>query len=387
MNRGKAVFAQLLAQVPFSHFEHLVDVYQANKGIRHFSAWNQFLCLMYAQLTRRSGLRDLVACLNAQRSRLYHIGLRGPVTRSTLADANERRDYRLFEDLGQRLIASALTLYEDADLGLGLGGPVYALDSTTIDLCLSLFPWADFRQTKAAIKAHVLLDLRAAIPVFVSLTTGKVHDVKILDQLTLPTGSLLVADRAYLDFKRLYRLNSHSVGFVLRTKANTLTQVCGHRPILDQPGVVSDQMVMLVTPLSLAGYPDPLRRVTFVDPESAKELVFLTNRFDLAATTIASLYKHRWQIELFFKWLKQNLSVKHFFGNSVNAVKSQIWCAICAYLVVLITIKQLHLPVSPQILLHLIETNIFEKISLDQLVNNAISGDFEPDDANQLILL
>lgn len=387
MNRGKAVFAQLLAQVPFSHFEHLVDVYQANKGIRHFSAWNQFLCLMYAQLTRRSGLRDLVACLNAQRSRLYHIGLRGPVTRSTLADANERRDYRLFEALGQRLIASALTLYEDADLGLGLSGPVYALDSTTIDLCLSLFPWADFRQTKAAIKAHVLLDLRAAIPVFVSLTSGKVHDVKILDQLTLPTGSLLVADRAYLDFKRLYRLNSLSVGFVLRTKANTLTQVCGHRPILDQPGVVSDQMVMLVTPLSLVGYPDPLRRVVFVDPESAKELVFLTNRFDLAATTIARLYKHRWQIELFFKWLKQNLAVKHFFGNSVNAVKSQIWCAICAYLVVLITIKRLHLPVSPQILLHLIETNIFEKISLDQLVNNAISGDYEPDVANQLILL
>lgn len=387
MNRGKAVFAQLLAQVPFSHFEHLVDVYQANKGIRHFSAWNQFLCLMYAQLTRRSGLRDLVACLNAQRSRLYHIGLRGPVTRSTLADANERRDYRLFEALGQRLIASALTLYEDADLGLGLSGPVYALDSTTIDLCLSLFPWADFRQTKAAIKAHVLLDLRAAIPVFVSLTSGKVHDVKILDQLTLPTGSLLVADRAYLDFKRLYRLNSLSVGFVLRTKANTLTQVCGHRPILDQSGVVSDQMVMLVTPLSLVGYPDPLRRVVFVDPESAKELVFLTNRFDLAATTIARLYKHRWQIELFFKWLKQNLAVKHFFGNSVNAVKSQIWCAICAYLVVLITIRRLHLPVSPQILLHLIETNIFEKISLDQLVNNAISGDYEPDVANQLILL
>ena len=387
MNRGKAVFAQLLTQVPFSHFEHLVDVYQANKGIRHFSAWNQFLCLMYAQLTRRSGLRDLVACLNAQRSRLYHIGLRGPVTRSTLADANERRDYRLFEALGQRLIASALTLYEDADLGLGLSGPVYALDSTTIDLCLSLFPWADFRQTKAAIKAHVLLDLRAAIPVFVSLTSGKVHDVKILDQLTLPTGSLLVADRAYLDFKRLYRLNSLSVGFVLRTKANTLTQVCGHRPILDQPGVVSDQMVMLVTPLSLVGYPDPLRRVVFVDPESAKELVFLTNRFDLAATTIARLYKHRWQIELFFKWLKQNLAVKHFFGNSVNAVKSQIWCAICAYLVVLITIKRLHLPVSPQILLHLIETNIFEKISLDQLVNNAISGDLEPEAANQLILL
>ncbi len=387
MNRGKAIFAQLLAQVPFSHFEHLVDVFQANKGIQHFSAWNHFLCLMYAQMTRRSGLRDLVACLNAQRSRLYHIGLRGPVTRSTLADANERRDYRLFEALGQRLIANALALYQDEDLGLGLKGPVYALDSTTIDLCLSLFPWADFRQTKAAVKAHVLLDLRAAIPVFVSLTTGKVHDVRILDQLSLPKGSMLVADRAYLDFKRLFRLNAHEVGFVLRAKANTKTAVYGNRPVEGQTGVVSDQMVMLVTPVSLAAYPEPLRQVAFVDPLTEKELVFLTNRFDLAATTIASLYKHRWQIELFFKWLKQNLAVKHFFGNSVNAVKSQIWCAICAYLVVLITIKRLQLPVSPQILLHLIETNIFEKISLDQLVNNAMSGDFEPDVANQLILL
>ncbi len=387
MNRGKAIFAQLLAQVPFSHFEHLVDVYQADKGVRHFSAWNHFLCLMYAQLTRRSGLRDLVACLNAQRSRLYHIGLRGPVNRSTLADANERRDYRLFEALGQRLIANALALYQDEDLGLGLKGPVYALDSTTIDLCLSLFPWADFRQTKAAVKAHVLLDLRAAIPVFVSLTTGRVHDVRILDQLTLPMGSMLVADRAYLDFKRLFHLDSHEVGYVLRAKANTLTQVCGSKPVEAQSGVMADQMVMLMTPKSFQAYPDPLRRVVFVDPESAKELVFLTNRFDLAATTIASLYKHRWQIELFFKWLKQNLAVKHFFGNSVNAVKSQIWCAICAYLVVLITIKRLQLPVSPQILLHLIETNIFEKISLDQLVNNAMSSDFEPGVANQLILL
>src|SRR5574343_1439458 len=259
MNRGKAIFAQLLAQVPFSHFEHLVDVYQANKGIRHFSAWNHFLCLMYAQLTRRSGLRDLLACLNAQRSRLYHIGLRGPVTRSTLADANERRDFRLFEALGQRLIAHALALYQDEDLGLGLKGPVYALDSTTIDLCLSLFPWADFRQTKPAVKAHVLLDLRAAIPVFVSLTTGKAHDVRILDQLRLPMGSMLVADRAYLDFKRLFRLNAHDVGFVLRTKDNTLTQVCGSKPVEAPSGVLADQMVMLVTPKSVQAYPDPLR--------------------------------------------------------------------------------------------------------------------------------
>lgn len=366
MNQGKTVFAQLLQFVPFSHFEHLVDVYQANKGVTAFSAWSHFICLAYAQLTRRSGLRDLVACLNAQRTRLYHIGLRSTVSRSTLADAAERRDYRLFESLGQRLIAAAMALYGDEDLGLGLKGPVFAMDSTTIDLCLSLFPWAHFRQTKAAVKAHVIMDLRGAIPVFISITTGKVHDVRLLNVISLPAGSILVVDRGYLDFERLFALHRQKIGFVIRAKDNLRSTWIASRKVDTATGLRADQTILLATPKSKLGYPERLRRVSFRDPETGKHLVFLTNLHDVPALTIAAIYKNRWQIELFFKWLKQNLAVKHFFGNSINAVKAQIWVAVCAYLLVLIAIRHHRLPVSPQIFLHLIETNIFEKIKLDQ---------------------
>jgi hypothetical protein len=387
MNGGRTVFAQLLESVPFSHFEHLVDVHQANKGVREFTAWSHFICLAYAQLTRRSGLRDLVACLNAQRSRLYHVGIRGAISRSTLADANERRDYRLFESLGQRLITRALELYRDEDLGLGLKGPVYAMDSTTIDLCLSLFPWANFRRTKAAIKAHVIIDLRGAIPIFLALTTGKVHDVRLLDAVTLPPGSMLVIDRGYLDFARLFALHCQGVGFVIRAKGNLRSTWIASRPVDAATGLRADQTILLATAKSKAGYPQRLRRVSFRDPETGKHLVFLTNRFEPPALTIAAIYKNRWQIELFFKWLKQNLAIKHFFGNSINAVKAQIWAAVCAYLLVLIAIKHHRLPVTPQIFLHLVETNIFEKISLDQLVANAVQKDHNPPECNQLILL
>ena len=386
MNRGRTVFAQLLEFVPFSHFEHLVDVYQANKGVSTFPAWNHFICLAYAQLTRRSGLRDLIACLNAQRSRLYHIGIRGAVSRSTLADAAERRDYRLFEALGQRLIVIALALYKDEDIGLGLKGPVYAMDSTTIDLCLSLFPWADFRQTKAAVKAHVIIDLRGAIPVFLAITTGKAHDVRLLDEIVLPPGSILVIDRGYLDFARLFALHQQKVGFVIRAKDNLRYRRIESRPVDAATGLRADQTILLETPKSKASYPERLRRVSFRDPETGKRLVFLTNLFEPPALTIAAIYKNRWQIELFFKWLKQNLAVKHFFGNSINAVKAQIWTAVCTYLLVLIAIRHHRLPVSPQIFLHLVETNIFEKITLDQLVANAILHDPEAPDSNQLIL-
>lgn len=286
MDQGKTVFAQLLQFVPFSHFEHLVDVYQANNGVRGISA-----------------------------------------------DAAERRDYRLFESLGQRLIVAALALYGDEDLGWGLKGLVLAIDSTTIDLCLSLFPWAHFRQTKAAVKAHVIMDLRGAIPVFISITTGKVHDVRLLNAISLPAGSILTP-----------------------------------------------------TPKSKLGYPERLRRVSFQDPETGKHLVFLTNLHDVPALTIAAIYKNRWQIELFFKWLKQNLAVKHLFGNSINAVKAQIWVAVCAYLLVLIAIRHHRLPVSPQIFLHLVETNIFEKITLDELVANAVLKEENQPTSNQLIL-
>lgn len=386
MNRGRTVFAQLLEFVPFSHFEHLVDVHQANKGVSAFPAWSHFICLAYAQLTRRSGLRDLVACLNAQRSKLYHVGIRGAVSRSTLADAAERRDYRLFEALGQCLIVMALALYGDEDIGLGLKGPVYAMDSTTIDLCLSLFPWADFRQTKAAIKAHVIIDLRGAIPVFLTITTGKVHDVRLLDEIVLPPGSILVIDRGYLDFARLFALHRQKVGIVIRAKGNLRYRRIESRPVDAATGLRADQTILLETPKSKAGYPQRLRRVSFHDPETGKRLVFLTNLFEPPALTIAAIYKNRWQIKLFFKWLKQNLAVKHFFGNSINAVKAQIWIAVCTYLLVLIAIKHHRLPVSPQIFLHLVETNIFEKITLDQVVANAILVDADSSADNQLIL-
>lgn len=261
------------------------------------------------------------------------------------------------------------------------------MDSTTLDLCLSLFPWAHFRQTKAAVKAHVVMDLRSAIPVFISITTGKVHDVRLLDEINLPAGSILVIDRGYLDFARLFALHRQRVGFVIRAKDNLRFARVASRPVDPSTGLRADQTILLATPKSKAGYPERLRRVSFRDPETGKHLVFLTNLFDVPALTIAAIYKHRWQIELFFKWLKQNLAIQHFFGNSLNAVKAQIWIAVCAYLLVLIAIKHHRLPVSPQIFLHLVETNIFEKITLDQLVANATPNEELHPDSNQLILL
>jgi hypothetical protein len=342
--------------------------------------------MTYAQLTRREGLRDLVACLNSQRSKLYHIGIRARVSKSTLADANERRDWRLFEALGQRLITIALELYRDEDIGLGLKAPLYAMDSTTIDLCLSLFPWADFRSTKAAVKAHTIIDLRGAIPVFISITTGKVHDINLLDAVMLPAGSIVVVDRGYLDFARLFALTQRQGSFVVRAKDNLRYTWIASREVGRSTGLCADQTILLVTPKSKQGYPQRLRRVSFRDPESGLHLIFLTNRFDLPALTVAAIYKQRWQIELFFKWLKQNLTVKHFFGNSENAVKAQIWTAICTYLLVLIAKKRLNLAASPQILLNLIEVNMFEKISINQMVTDALLNfeDYYPD--NQLNL-
>lgn len=386
MNRGRAVFAQLLDLVPFSHFEHLVDRFKANHGVKELSAWSHFLCLAYAQLTRREGLRDLVACLNSQRTKLYHLGIRSRIARSTLADANERRDWRMFEALGQRLIAVALELYRDEDLGLGIKEPLYAMDSTTIDLCLTLFPWADFQSTKAAVKAHTIIDLRGAIPIFLCITTGKVHDVNLLDAVALPAGTILVIDRGYLDFGRLNALHQRQVCFVIRAKDNLRYTWIASRAIDRSSGLRSDQTILLATAHSKLAYPERLRRVSFRDPETAKYLVFLTNRFDLPALTIAQIYKNRWQIELFFKWIKQNLSIKHFLGNSLNAVKSQIWIAVCVYLLVVIARKRLQLPASPQILLNLFEVNMFEKIPLDQLVTNALSTHDSHDRDNQLSL-
>ena len=375
MNTGRTVFAQLLGIVPFSHFEHLVDKYQANRWTRDFTAWSHFICMAYAQLTRREGLRDLIACLNSQSSKLYHVGLRQRVSRSTLADANERRDSDLFEALGQRLITMALALYQNHDIGLGLSEPLYAMDSTTIDLCLKLFPWADFRSTKAGIKAHTVIDLRGSIPVMLTITTGKVSDVGLLDSLTLPKGSVVVLDRGYVDFARLYRLVQRECSFVVRAKGNLSFNCIQVHPNDDKAGVWSDQTIMLTGERSKKGYPEPLRRVRYYDAVSCLELVFLTNRLDLPALTIAAIYKQRWQIELFFKWLKQNLNVKHFFGNSLNAVRTQIWIAVCTYLMALIAHKELNADISLRNFLHLVEVNMLEKITLTKMVTNAIQGE------------
>lgn len=381
MNRGRSVFAQLLGFVPFAHFEHLVDRFASNHDIKHFSARNHFLCIADSQLTRREGLRDLVACLNSHRSKLYHLGIRGKISRSTLADANERRDWHLFEALGRRLIATAVELYRDEDTGLGLKEPLHAMDSTTIDLCLSLFPWADFRSTKAAVKAHTIVDLRGGIPVFVHITSGKVHDVNVLDIIHWPPGAIVVIDRGYLDFDRLHSLHQRQVSFVIRAKDNLRYTWIASRDVDKATGLRSDQSISLRTPKSKLDYPDRLRRVSFRDPETDKFLVFLTNQFELPALTLAEIYRKRWQVEIFFKWIKQNLKIKHFLGNSMNAVKSLISISVCVYLVVAIARKQLILAVSPQIFLNILEVNMFEKIPIDQLVAKTLQN-FDDDPLN-----
>ena len=375
MNKGRTVFAQLLGVVPFGHFEHLVDRYQANRCTREFTAWSHFICMAYAQLTRREGLRDLVACLNSQGSRLYHVGLRQRVARSTLADANERRNSQLFEDLAQRLVAMALELYQDHDIGLGLDAPLYAMDSTTIDLCLSLFPWADFRSTKAGIKAHTVIDLRGAIPVMLTITTAKVADVRMLDTLMLPKGSMVVLDRGYVDFARLHQLVQRGCSFVVRAKDNLHFGCVQAHPNDRASGVYSDQTIVLCGERSKKGYPVPLRRVRFYDTQSCLELVFLSNRLDLPALSIAAIYKQRWQVELFFKWLKQNLNVQHFFGNSLNAVRSQVWIAVCTYLMALIAHEPFQAQISLRNFMHLVEVNMFERTPLAQMVANAIASE------------
>jgi hypothetical protein len=374
MNAGQTVFAQLLKFVPFKHFEYLVEKYQSNRWTQDFTAWSHFICMSYAQFTRREGLRDLVLCLNSQRSRLYHVGMRHAVSRSTLADANDRRNFELFESLAKRMIELALQAHKDTPIPLDLKEPLYALDSTTIDLCLSLFAWADFRQTKAAIKAHTVIDLRGAIAVFVSITTGKVHDVQILDILELPIGAIVVMDRGYIDYKRLYQWVKRECSFVVRAKDNMRYNVCNAQAVDLSTGVRSDEAIELALVKAKKAYPKLLRRVSFHDANSGLDLVFLTNRFDLDALTIAAIYKQRWQIELFFKWLKQNLSIKHFFGNSLNAVKTQIWIAICTYLIAMLAHKSIDQKITLRNFLHLVEVNMFEGVTLQQMILNALES-------------
>ena len=370
MNSGKTVFSQIVDCLPMYEFRKCVDRYQGNHQVKSFSCFNQYLCMSFAQLTYRESLRDIEACLRSRREKLYHLGIRGRISRSTLAEANEKRDWRMYADFCQILISQARSLYADEDFGVELKETAYALDSTTIDLCLSLFPWASFRKHKAAVKMHTLLDLRGNIPSFIEITDGTLHDVNILDILVPEPGSFYIMDRAYLDFERLYVLTQLLSFFVTRAKKNTRFRRIYSHPVDRADGLQCDQSIMLVTPKSLAGYPEKLRRVKYFDAEREKYLVFLTNNFVLPALTIAKLYKCRWQIELFFKWIKQHLRIKAFYGTSENAVKTQIWIAVSTYVLVAIIRKRLHLEQNLYTILQILSVTLFEKVPLNQLFAN-----------------
>jgi len=370
MNSGKTVFSQIMDFLPMYEFRKCVDRYQGNHQVKSFSCFNQYLCMAFAQLTYRESLRDIEACLRSRREKLYHLGIRGRISRSTIAEANEKRDWRIYADFCQIMISQARSLYADEDFGVELKQTAYALDSTTIDLCLSLFPWASFRKHKAAVKMHTLMDLRGNIPSFIEVTAGNLHDVNILDILVPEPGSFYIMDRGYLDFERLYVFTQILSFFVTRAKKNTKFRRIYSHPVDRADGLKCDQTIMLVTPKSLAGYPEKLRRVKYFDTEKKKQFVFLTNNFVLPALTIAKLYKCRWQIELFFKWIKQHLRIKAFYGTSENAVKTQIWIAVSTYVLVAIIRKRLHLEQNLYTILQILSVTLFEKVPLNQLFAN-----------------
>ena len=385
----KTVFAQLFQLVSRYEFNKCVDRYQGNRGVRNFSCWDQYLAMAFAQLTGRDGLRDIEACLHSHRDKLYRMGFRGKVSRSTLADANSKRNFLIYQNFGIHLIDRARYLYKNESFALDLDQAVFALDSITIDLCLSVFPWAHFRKTKAAVKAHTLLDLRGAIPSFVALTPGKVHDVMALDWIPLEPGSILTMDRAYNDFERLYRIHQIPAFFVVRAKKNLVyRRVQTYRPSDKATGVRSDQLIRLTGVKSTNTYPERLRRITFVDLRRDKRFVFLTNNLVLPADTIAEIYRQRWSIELFFKWIKQHLKIKSFYGNSANAVKTQIWIAISTYLLIAIAKKELriHKTVTLHTFLHILEVNLFEQRLIKPIVIDALKHKSQPQSSNQLNL-
>ena len=366
MHTGKTLFAQVMDFLPWSTFHRIVTRYRGDYRIRTFSCTEQFRIMAFAQLTYRESLRDIEACLTAQTSKLYHMGLGGPVSRSTLADANESRDWRIYADFAQRLITQARKLYGGEDLGIDFSNTVYALDSTTIDLCLSMFPWAPFRDTKAAIKMHTLLDLRGAIPSFIHITDGKWQDVNILDFLIPEPGAFYVMDRGYLDFARLYALHRSGSFFVTRAKSNLNARRLYSAPVDRSSGVICDQTILLNGFYSQGNYPEYLRRIRFKDADSGKTLIFLTNHTVLSALSICALYKKRWQVELFFKWIKQHLRIKRFYGISENAVKSQIWIAVSTYVLIAIIKKRLNIKASLYTLLQILSLTLFEKMPLQQ---------------------
>lgn len=384
----KTVFAQLFQLISRYEFNKCVDRYRGNLRTRNFSCWDQYLAMAFAQLTGRDGLRDIEACLRSHRDKLYRMGFRGKISRSTLSDANNNRSFLIYQDFGMHLINQARHLYREDPFTLDLDQAVFALDSTTIDLCLSVFPWAHFRKTKAGIKAHTLLDLRGSIPSFIALTPAKAHDVLALDWIPLEPGSILTMDRAYNDFKRLYRIHQIPAFFVIRAKKNlAYRRVKTYRPSDKEAGVRSDQLIRLTGVKSADLYPEQLRRISFVDLKRNKRFVFLTNHFKLPAIVIAEIYRKRWQIELFFKWIKQHLKIKSFYGNSANAVKTQVWIAISTYLLIAITKKKLDISeVSLHTFLHILEVNLFEQRLIKQIVTNALQQEPEPPNSNQLDL-
>jgi len=366
MNTGKTLFAQLMDFLPWTTFARYVAHYDGDKGIRALTCAEQFRIMAFAQLTYRESLRDIEVCLSAQAGKLYHMGFRQEIKRSTLADANETRDWRIYAEFAQRLIEQARKLYAGDSFGVELENTAYALDSTTIDLCLSLFPWALFRTTKSAVKMHTLLDLRGNIPSFIHISDGKLGDVNVLDILVLEAGAIYVMDRGYLDFARLYLMHQAQAFFVTRAKSNTRLRRVYSATVDRSTGIICDQTIALTGTTSRNDYPEPLRRIRFKDPETGKTLVFLTNNVTLPAATICALYKRRWQVELFFKWIKQHLRIKKFYGNSENAVRSQIWIAISVYVLVAIVKKRLKLDASLYTLLQILSLTLFEKMPLQQ---------------------
>ena len=386
MNSGRTVFSQLIGFLPDREFRRCVHRYEGDRRLREFSCWDQYLTMVFAQLTYRESLRDIEACLRSLHGKLYHMGFHGRVARSTVADANESRDWRIYADFAQVLIGIARPLYAHDPIGVDLEHSLYALDSTTIDLCLSLFPWARFRRHKGAIKLHTLLDLHGNIPTFLRVTDGSVHDVNILDEFLPEAGAFYVMDRGYLDFERLFLFTLCSAFFVVRTKQNVLLQRRYSRPVDKTTGLQSDHTVILTEIASATAYPDPLRRVTYCDPETNQRLKFLTNNFVLPALTIAQIYKCRWQVELFFKWIKQHLRIKAFYGTSENAVKTQIWIAVSIYVLVAIVRKRLGLDASLYQILQVLSVTLFEKVPILQVLGASNYQDNLVVDHNQLIL-
>lgn len=386
MNSGKSIFAQLMEFLPIYEFRKCVKRYNGNYKIKSFTCWEQFLCMSFAQLTYRESLRDIEACLRAAHKKLYHMGIRSNISRNTLANANQVRDWRIYADFAQALIGIARKLYINEDFGIELQQTAYALDATIIDLCLSLFPWAKFRNRKGAVKLHTLIDLRGSIPAFVIITHGKVHEVTVLDDLIIEAGAIYIMDRGYLDFRRLHRIQQASAFFVTRAKSNFKFKRLYSNRVDKSTGVQCDQIIVLTGFYAKKDYPDKLRRIRYHDAEHNNTLVFLTNNFTLPALTIAKLYRCRWQVELFFKWIKQHLRIKAFYGTTENAVKTQIWIAISVYVLVAIVKKRLNLKHSLYTILQILSVTLLEKIQLLQAFSSMEDDDTNGDSCNQLNL-